>query len=62
MERWIEFGKQLIVNESTFGETLVHVKFKCEINLPVVNTQSERESIVRRGQCCALGMSSVGLG
>jgi len=33
MESLVEFGKKVIVNKSTFGETLVHVSSRCESDL-----------------------------
>ena len=49
MERLVEFGKQVVVNKSTFGETLVRVTFGCESDLQIVNTQTQLESTVRQG-------------
>ena len=49
MERLVEFGKQVIVDKSTFGETLVHVTFRCQSDLQNVNTQTQLRSTVRQG-------------
>ena len=50
MESLVEFGKKVIVNKSTFGETLVHVNFRCESDLQNVNTHAQLEPKVRLGQ------------